>query len=814
MGWITLRANPSHLFIVNPFRIHKALLEQIGVLALFVLATGVMLFPLSIQFTDHVPDWGDPLENTWVLAWDAHALVDNPLDLYNANIFYPYPNALAFSESQLASAALGRPILFASNNPILSYNFVFLAAFVLCGFNTYLFVYDVVRNRGGALVAGAAFAFWAYKFNHLSHINLITLQWLALVLFSLRRALSQDRAVFSILFGVTLLLQALSSWYAALMTLLLVALYVLYRFVQQRGKWIWKRWGTFAICFGLALVPLALVGLPYFQVSGELQFARSLADAERFSARPLSFLSVSAFNLLYQNMLPRAVGEALFPGALVLLLALFGLRKRAFFADRAFWLMAIVFFGVLAFGPIFHLTSALEFPLPLYQFLYEFVPGFQGTRAPARFFVVGMLGLTLLAASGFAVVTKNVSARARNVLLAVALAVLCAEYLAIPLRLVGVETGVQVPNVYAWLQQQPAGNVLELPVATGDIEPITRAMYFSIYHGRAMPLGYASFIPPTQTDFLFTLNTALQTPSPRVPNMLREFGVRYVILHLDADNAEFYKHAFAQLPSFETVYEDATQRVYFINADAPAHPLQFDCLAPAYAAPNAPYIAYLTAQHGRRYPIVNDDLQTHRVTLTWQKGGDSFTQTVNAKLPYVLRERAEGVALDVTAPGASGDYELSCALDGAAAPSLTQTVHISPAFQINDNSPLLELLDVKLAPNPPQRGGELIVTFFWRRRAEIRNGVVMQVDLQDENGNVISELAREPILYTYPVRLWREDELVADSYALPIPQDAPTGNYRVVIRAWNNDADAASVFRNPRGQATTEFSTEPFPLAP
>jgi hypothetical protein len=207
---------------------------------------------------------------------------------------------------------------------------------------------------------------------------------------------------------------------------------------------------------------------------------------------------------------------------------------------------------------------------------------------------------------------------------------------------------------------------------------------------------------------------------------------------------------------------------------------------------------------------VNDDLQTHRVALTWRSAAQSFTQTLNVKLPYVLRERAEGVPLSVNAPNASGDYELSCALDNFAEPLRTQTVHVSPALQRNADAPLLELLDVQLAPNEPPRGGELIATFFWRRRAELRAGTVMQVELRDANEKVISALAREPILYTYPVRLWRNNELVADAYALPIPQDAPTGNYRVVIRAINQDTNAPLAFRNPRGEGTTEFASAPF----
>lgn len=788
-------------------------MQTVAVLGLFVLLTAVLLFPLSVQFWDHLPDWGDPLENTWVLASAGRALITDPLNLYHANIFYPYPNALAFSESQTASAVTGLPIWLATDNPILAYNFVFLAAFVLSGFNTYLLAYDLTQSRGGAILAGAAFAFWAYKFNHLSHINLVTLQWLPLVLFALRRSLIQDRRVFAILFAVTLVLQCLSSWYAALMTMLVVMAYLVYFFVFRRSQTNKRRVLQFAVSFAIALLPIALIALPYFQVSREMQFVRGLAEAERFSARPLSFLSVAPFNWLYQNLLPVAVGEALFPGIIVLFCAALGLRRRFPFPDRAFWIGAIVFFGLIAFGPVFQLSAELDIPSPFYRILYEIVPGFQGTRAPARFFVVGMLGLGLLAANGFGSVTKRLSARGRMLATAAVVALVCVETLALPIRTIAIETNAQIPAAYQWLREQPEGNVIELPVRVGDIEPITRAMYFSIFHERAMPLGYASFIPPTQNDILHTLQAALEAPSPRLYNLLREFGVRYVIVNQREQGAETVNTALAQLPEFEMVYQDATQRVYRVNAQAPAHSLKLGCLVPAYASPNTPMLLYLTAQHTRRYPIVNEDLSAHTVKLVWSDGTDKpFEQTLTVRLPYVLRERVEGVPIQVTAPGQSGEYRVSCVLDGNSAAAQESLVKVSADYQTTETPPRLELVKLDYALPESGAGGDIVTTAYWRRRAEVREPITMQVQLVAKDGTVMSEVKRPPVLYTYPVRLWRDNELVADEVALPIPANAPAGKYRIVIRAVNENTETAVPVRDPSGANVTEFSSKVFEI--
>ncbi len=782
-------------------------------LGLFVLLTVVLLFPLSVQLSDHLPDWGDPLENTWVLASAGRALVTDPLNLYHANIFYPYPNALAFSESQVASAVMGLPVWLATGNPVLAYNFVFLGAFVLSGFTSYLLAYDLTRHRAGALLAGAAYAFWAYKFNHLSHLNLVTLQWLPLVLFALRRSLIQDRAVFAVLFAVTLVFQALSSWYAALMTLLVVAAYLCYFFLFRRRQTNKRRIAQFAIFFGIAMLLTTLVALPYFQVSRELQFVRGLEEAERFSARLLSFLSVAPFNRLYQDLLPVAFGEALFPGIIVLLCAALGLRKRYPFPDRAFWIAAILFFALISFGPVMQLGAGIKFPSPLYRILYEIVPGFQGTRAPARFFVVSMLGLALLAANGFGAVTQKMNAQTRALVTTIALALLCIEALAVPVRVIPIETNGRIPAVYDWLQRQPEGNVLEVPVRVGDIEPITRAMYFSIAHRRAMPVGYASFIPPTQADFLQTLNTALAAPSPRLPNLLREFDVRYVIVNRAQEGAGETDAALGQRSEFESVYEDESHRVYRVNSDAPEHPLKFGCLVPAYAAPNEPIILYLTAQHARRYPIVNRDLGEHEVSLDWLSAAGTMSEwRERVRLPYVLRERIEGVPVRMTAPSQTGEYRVTCALNGTVDSTTELRVQVAPEFQTNDASPQLELLKFDYTIPQTRASGDIITTAFWRRRGEVREPIAMQAQLVNKDGTVVSEVTRQPVLYTYPVRLWRDNELVADTIALPVPAETRAGPYHLVIRAINENTGAVVPIRDPNGASASEFVTGTFEI--
>ena len=104
----------------------------------FLLAAVLTTYPLCLHLAEAVPgDIGDPLLNAWILAWDAHALLADPLHLFDANIFFPEGNTLAYSEHLLGSALVGAPWMAASNNPLLMLNAIVLLSCVGCGVGTW-----------------------------------------------------------------------------------------------------------------------------------------------------------------------------------------------------------------------------------------------------------------------------------------------------------------------------------------------------------------------------------------------------------------------------------------------------------------------------------------------------------------------------------------------------------------------------------------------------------------------------------------------------------------------------------------------------
>ena len=76
-------------------------------LLVFTALTAVMTYPQALHMHDGVHDDGDPLMVTWMLAWVAHQLPRAPAHLFDANIFYPERNTLAYSETLLVPGVVG-----------------------------------------------------------------------------------------------------------------------------------------------------------------------------------------------------------------------------------------------------------------------------------------------------------------------------------------------------------------------------------------------------------------------------------------------------------------------------------------------------------------------------------------------------------------------------------------------------------------------------------------------------------------------------------------------------------------------------------
>ena len=129
----------------------------------------------------------------WTLAWNTHAFVHQPLSIFDANIFYPQRNSLAFSENLIGSALFAAPVLWLTGNPVLAVNVVSLLSVVLCGLGAYVLGRRVGLSPAAAVLAGLIFAFSPPRFLRFSQIHLTVVQWIPFALASLHAYLDGGR---------------------------------------------------------------------------------------------------------------------------------------------------------------------------------------------------------------------------------------------------------------------------------------------------------------------------------------------------------------------------------------------------------------------------------------------------------------------------------------------------------------------------------------------------------------------------------------------------------------------------------------------
>src|ERR671924_2378199 len=133
-----------------------------------------MNWPLVLHLGETIPkDLGDPLPQSWQVAWGGHALADQPLHFFQSNQFWPFKDTLAFSDALVGYAPAG---LFGSgpHAAVVRYDLVFLFAYALALTGAYLLARELGLGPGSAAVAGVAFAFAPFRLEQDGHMQVIS----------------------------------------------------------------------------------------------------------------------------------------------------------------------------------------------------------------------------------------------------------------------------------------------------------------------------------------------------------------------------------------------------------------------------------------------------------------------------------------------------------------------------------------------------------------------------------------------------------------------------------------------------------------
>jgi hypothetical protein len=461
--------------------------HPLAVLAAFAALAIFWTWPLATQLSSRIAfDPGDPFLNAWILWWNAQA-VPFTEKWWSPPIFYPMRGGLALSEHLAGIGFFTSPLIWLGGTPALAYNVAFLLSFALSGFFCYLLVKQLTGSSAAAICAGLAYGFTPFRAGQLSHLQVLTSQWLPLQLLGLHGYLGTGRRRWLLVFGIAWVVQGLSNGYYLLFAPALLALWACWFLVARR------RWRE-AIATGAALAVSSIALLPavlgYREVHDALGLVRRRSEIVHFSGTLESFLK-SPPMLVFWSPAPANGEDYLFPGLTIVLVIAAGaigvaLRRgpdRDVANTFGFYLVAALFMAAMTLGPAPPDSGPIGWLRP-YQWLLN-LPGFSGLRVPVRYAM--LMALCLSVAAGIALSVLLPARRAVRLLIAAVVAVgISVDGLLEPMPVSPPPGRVELPDV-------PSSAVLELP--PDNMAVSIGAMFRSISHRRPLINGYSGHTP-------------------------------------------------------------------------------------------------------------------------------------------------------------------------------------------------------------------------------------------------------------------------------------------------------------------------------
>lgn len=531
--------------------------ELAGVLVLGAVLTVVMTWPLApkIGRLGRI-DNGDGQLSIWNVAWVARTLVLDPVHVFDANIFHPHTDTLAYSENNLGAGILAIPGYWLNQNPLTAHNSAVIVGFILTFIGTYFLVHRLTGDRGGAVISSICFAFTPFMFAHSAHVQLLMTAGLPWSMWMFHRYVDSPSLARGAALGTAMALTAIFCGYYGVFVVLMVGFSVL---VVATSRHVWtsaRFWMGLAIGALTAGVIVAPAFLPYVTLQRVQGFRRALDEARLYSSNWSDYFASAAhahdWMLVY---LPRWV-EVAFPGFVAGSLGLAGAwiaRARGRGETLAIYggLAALALWA--SFGPAGG----------LYSVLYHAVPLFAWLRVPARFALIVVFGLSVLAGFGASALMGATRGFVRPAAATAILAVLAVGELLVPSNLREMNG---FEPVYRTLATLPRAPVIEMPFyLEGMFQLHSKYMLYSTTHWMPLVNGYSDYIPP---DFVAAAPTLAAFPSPAALKLLAPLKVRYAVFHMygyNESNRQDVESRLRELEQyFRLIYSGEDTRLYEI----------------------------------------------------------------------------------------------------------------------------------------------------------------------------------------------------------------------------------------------------------
>ncbi len=533
---------------MNKYKKIKPFLIYCVPFIIFFLSAIYITYPLLFHLGDYVTALGDELVIAWIQNWVIHALTTNPPGLFEANLYFPYHNTLAFSETFIVTSILALPLRMFTGEPIITVNFTLISSLVLLGFSIYLLSYYLTRDFFTSLLAGILVIFSPAVLDKATHLQILSIYWVPLSILFFIKFIKSQRAKDLIISLLFFLLQTYNSFmpgYFILFSFFIIFIFTWLNNKKQTKKLVTKR-NLFILTFSfLLLIPIVI---PYYKVSKEFNYTRDIRDSIHLALQPEDLLYSSPLTRIQKKLLSlpfnqQSQNNEFKPGyvgfifTILIIISIYYFIKNHKKPNKQLQnFITIAFTGlILSFGPALHLgrqTIHDPFPIPLpYALFYYILPGFQGFRNSARWEMLFILAISIAIAIMLQEFFEKKSIITKSIIYTLLIIATIIEF-NFPMHFERVTQRKDFPQVYSWLATTPKDTaVIIMPIynwsSTYAGEEMKRE-YFSTINFRQTVNGYSGFSPPPWQKLLTTLHQDF--PGDNSINILKDLGVNYIIV--------------------------------------------------------------------------------------------------------------------------------------------------------------------------------------------------------------------------------------------------------------------------------------------
>lgn len=519
-------------------------------LLIFLLSAIYITYPLIFHLGNAAVDLGDSYFIAWVMNWNIHAFFTNPLSIFNAPIYYPYVNSLAFSESFITSSILAIIPLKLIGQPIFAVNFTLISSIFMVGFSTFILSFYITKNFLASVLSGLILVFSPAFLDKEVHIQILSIQWvpLSILCFLIFTKVFRTRYLFlSLLF---FLLQLYNSFLPGYFLFSFYFIYLLFLGLYKRNvfkKIFTKNTLLLVILTFVLILPLAK---PYYDVYKEYDGARNIRDSIHFALQPEDLIypnqqtRLQPLLLQISNFKNYSRYDEVKYGYIGLIFSILSVITVIYFIKTIrkkdlmlkSFLTTGIFGLILSFGPALHFNrETIHWPFPIilpYAFFYYIIPGFKGFRNSERWEILFVFCLSI----GIAIfLNQTLKLNKKRIIIYLFLILAVIAEFNFPMQIFSIPQVKDFPKVYAWLNSTPKNSAyINMPIYNWN-SPNSSAEfkreYYSTLNFRKSVNGYSGFSPAKwQRNAIYLFNNF---PSKNSVFKIKSMNVNYLIVNKD-----------------------------------------------------------------------------------------------------------------------------------------------------------------------------------------------------------------------------------------------------------------------------------------